>query len=80
MAEYYPGPFPDWMRADSSFNLISSDTRRVMYFEANRLVIKAEGHTTIDSFEELVAIAKNLVAQFNIVDLFSANFTSVRIS
>ena len=76
--EYHPNPFPHWMRGDNHFNLIATNQRRAIRFEANRFIVRVEGHPNRDVFEETVAIAKKLVADFHIKQVFEMNFTSIR--
>jgi len=78
MKKYYPAPFSHWLHGQNFFNLISPETRRVMRFEPNRFVIRAEGHPTLDPFEKAVNIAKEFLDAFGVSQLFSMKFTSVR--
>lgn len=78
MADYYPDPFPHWQRGERHFNLISTDTRRVIRFEPNRFIVRAEGHPTMKPYDEVIAIARRLFETFDARDLFGAAFTLVR--
>lgn len=77
LKKYSPKPFKHWERGDMHFNLISAETRRVIRFEPNRFVIRAEGHPTLDNFLELLPIAKELLDAFTVSDLFEVLFVSV---
>jgi hypothetical protein len=79
MAEFYPKPFPHWARSDRHFNLVSKDTRRVIRFDANRFVVRAEGHPTMKPYEELITIATKMSAIFDVRDLFGAGLTVIRV-
>lgn len=78
LKKYSPKPFKHWQRSETHFNLISAESRKVIRFEANRFVLRAEGHPTVDSFLELIPIAKDLLETFGVTDLFGALFVSVR--
>ena len=78
MAEFYPKPFPHWVRGERHFNLVSKDTRRVIRFDANKFVLRAEGHSTMRPYEELIAIATKLFTIFDVRDLFGAGLTVIR--
>jgi hypothetical protein len=76
--DYYPNPFPHWARGERHFNLVSTESRRVILFEPNRFVVRAEGHPDWAAFEEIFAIAKTLMGLFEIEDLFGLVLVSVR--
>jgi hypothetical protein len=78
MKKYHPTPFRNWLRGDRHFNLVSSETRRVIRFEPNRFIVRVEGYPTLDPFDETLDIAKELLAAFRVSDLFGMAFTSVR--
>jgi hypothetical protein len=78
MADYYPKPFPHWQRGDRHFNLISPETRRVIRFEPNRFIVRAEGHPTMTPYDEVVGISQRLFEVFDARDLFAAAFTLTR--
>lgn len=79
MAEFSPKPFPHWARGERHFNLVSKDTRRVIRFEANRFVVRAEGHPTMKPYDELITIATKLFTLFDVRDLFGAGLTVIRV-
>src|SRR5262245_925934 len=79
MAEFYPEPCSHWIRGDRHFNLVSTDTRRVIRFDANKFVVRAEGHPNMKPYDDLLAIASKLVKVFEIRDLFGAGFTIIRV-
>lgn len=71
MLEYHPSVFPHWQRGDRHFNLIDTEKRRVIRFEANRLVVRVEGQESIDLFRECVTIAIDILNNFfNVKDIF----------
>src|SRR5258708_39366267 len=78
MALFYPDPFPHWVRGDKFFNLVSKDTRRVIRFEPNKFVVRAEGHASMKSYDDLIAITAKLFDEFQARDLFGASLTLVR--
>ena len=73
MAEFYPEPFPHWVRGERHFNLVSRDTRRVIRFEASKFVARAEGHSTMKPYDELIAICTKLFKVFDVRDLFGSS-------
>jgi hypothetical protein len=79
MAEFHPEPFRHWAHGDRHFNLVSTDTRRVIRFEPSRLVVRAEGHTTMKPYDELVAITTRVFEEFKARDLFGATYTLLRV-
>ena len=76
--QFHPIPFPDWQRSDRHFNLISAKARQVIRCEPNRIIIRAEGYPTLSVFEEVVKIARRVLEEFAVKDLFSATYQSVR--
>ena len=76
--QFHPTPFPDWQRSDRHFNLISANARQVIRCEPNRIIVRAEGYPALSAFEEVVTIARRILEEFDVKDLFSATYQSVR--
>ncbi len=78
MKRYHPQPFPHWMRGGRHFNLIDSSQRRVIRFDYNRLIVKTEGQSTLDVFEECVKLSYDMLKDFEIADIFAIRFRGIQ--
>lgn len=71
MMTFHPEKFPHWMRGDRHFNLIDTDNRKVIRFESNRLIIRSEGHDSLEPFIESLNISLEMLNNFfHIKDIF----------
>jgi hypothetical protein len=66
------------MRGVAGFTLISTQKRQALRFDANRMVLRVEGHLSLEAFDELVPLVKDALTTFEVTDLFGASFVSVR--
>jgi len=81
MSKFYPSKFAHWTLNPTDFNLIDTDSRQVIRFEPRRFIVRAEGHDSLDSFDECVQIAFTLAKDdFNIADFFAINFESMQVA
>lgn len=75
---YFPDPFPHWQRSDRHFNLINPEARKVIRFDANRFVMKAEGHPSLRAFGELLRPTEDLLELFGVSEVFGTVYTDMR--
>lgn len=80
MKSYHPTPFSHWIHGANHFNLVSTQTRRVIRFEANRFIVRVEGYAELGMFEETVDIVRTMLTEFSVSELFGVLFSAVRIS
>jgi hypothetical protein len=78
MKESYLPPFNHWASGQSHFSLIAREDRQVVLFQTNRFVAKAEGYPSLDAFEKMVAIVRDLAKRFEIAEIASVLFHSIR--
>jgi len=80
MERHHPSEFQHWMRGTNHFNLIDPGTRRVIRFEARRLIVRVEGQDSYEPFRDCLKIAANMVSEFGIADVLRLEFESVALS
>jgi len=78
LEESYRSPFNYWAHGPSHFSLIAREDRQVVLFQTNRFVAKAEGYSSLDAFEKMVVVVKNLAERFKVTDIASVLFHSIR--
>ena len=66
--------FPDWIRGTAGFNLIDTKARRVIRLEAQRLIVRCEGHESLESFQGTLKICRQMLERFAIRDFVSSNW------
>jgi hypothetical protein len=77
MARYHPNDFQHWMRGANHFNLVDPQTRRVIRFEARRVIVRVEGQDSYEPFQNCLAKAADMVGEFGIADILRLEFESV---
>ena len=78
MNELHPQEFPHWVRGASHFNLVDTRERRVIRFEAQRCIVRAEGQESIAQFEKCVAMALDMLTKFEVFDIFAMRLESIQ--
>lgn len=78
MKESYHSPFNHWAHGQSHFSLIAREDRQVVLFQTNRFVARAEGYSSLDAFEKMAVVARDLAERFEITEIASVLFHSIR--
>lgn len=78
MKESYRSPFNHWVHGQNHFSLIAKEDRQVVLFQPNRFVARVEGYSSLDAFEKMVAVAQDLSKKFEITEIASVLFHSIR--
>lgn len=78
LKESYRPPFNHWAHGQGQFSLVAKETRQVVLFQANRLVARVEGYSSFEAFESMVLVARELVKKFEITEIASILFHSIR--
>lgn len=80
MLKYHPDTFPHWRRGEKHFTLIDTENRKVIRFEPNRFIVRAEGHDSLDLFSDCVKISLNILKDyFNVKDIFFIQLESIQL-
>lgn len=78
LADHSPKPFPHFSRGDRDFNLIDMEKRTVVRFEPNRAVARSEGQDSLDRFQTVVDVLREIVNRFQIQDIFQILLHDIR--
>jgi len=78
MREYFREPFQYWSHGPNDFSLVAREDRQVIRFDLNRFVARVEGYSSLAPFEKMVKLARDLSERFEISEIRSILFHSIR--